>query len=66
MTKEQAGIEADKIARNDQIEMVVVFNPYAEEPRESYRYGFYPASAARIFQHDETVETIPAGGRVAK
>jgi hypothetical protein len=63
MKEAQAKKEANKIASRDQIRMVVIFNPYAEEPEEAERFGFYPETAARIFLHDKTIETIPAGGR---
>jgi hypothetical protein len=51
MTKEQAILEAKKIAREDGIRMIVTFNPYAEYKTDEWSY--LPAAAKSIFSHDE-------------
>ena len=58
MTKEQATAEATKVANDDNIVMVVTFNPYDEEPAQ---YGYFPEGATKIFKFDEVIETIYPG-----
>ena len=58
MTKEQATKEATKIAHRDKIQMVVTFNPYAENLDESQNFGYHPHAAIGIFKHEKVVDTI--------
>ncbi len=58
MTKDQATTEATEIARRDRIQMVVTFDPYAENLDESQNYGYHPHAAVGIFIHEEVVDTI--------
>lgn len=58
MTKKQAIEEAKEIAKRDGIQMVVTFDPYAENPDETQNYGYHPYAAVGIFKHEEVVKTI--------
>ena len=60
MTKEQATIEAQKVADADGIEMAVTFNPYAEY--ESDQWGWMPLDATRIFAYEKIQDIITPGG----
>ncbi|GAF97402.1 unnamed protein product [marine sediment metagenome] len=65
MKIEQAKKEAREVARNDNVRMVVTFNPYDEETFHDRDggYGYHPAATHHIFESNETiVEQIPAGG----
>ena len=59
MTREEAIKEATEAAKRDQIEMVVAFNPFDDEAEtDEEKYGFYPATAVKIFRFEKVVETI--------
>ena len=60
MTKEEATAEATKVANDDNIVMVVTFNPYDEEED---KFGFFPEGATKIFKFDEVIETIYPGDK---
>lgn len=62
MTREQATTEATEIAHRNGIQMVVTFDPYAENLDESQNYGYHPHAAVGIFNHEEVVETIRLKG----
>ncbi len=59
MTQIEATKEAQAIATNENITMVVTFNPYDEDEEG---YGYMPKGAERIFKHEEIIETIFPGG----
>lgn len=62
MTKPEAIANARQIALDDDIDMVVCFNPHAEEPYEGLNYTYFPAFTKRLFPHEEIIQTFPARG----
>lgn len=58
MTKDEATLQATKIAKEQKITMLVTFSPYEETLDESDKYGYLPEGATEIFVHDKIVATI--------
>lgn len=58
MTREEATVQARRIARENNIPMVVTKNRYEETPKDEEKYGYMPESASSIFIHDEVIELI--------
>ena len=63
MTREQATREALDVARSERVDMVVTFNPYDDEAETNAdAFGYFPASAHRIFKHETVVARITVAG----
>lgn len=60
MTKERATRQAQQLADQHGLTLVVAHNPYGEESDEE-NFGYYPKGAVKIFKYETVVSTITPG-----
>lgn len=65
MTKERATRQAQHLANQHGLTLVVAHNPYGEES-DAENFGYYPKGAVKIFKYETVVSTITPKKRNAE